>query len=176
MCSSRPRVWIRVMTSLFQSVRWLSAAMALLFAGAMTWGQNQVAVPKDLDPEHAAKMAKGLDLFKKHVKPLIENKCLRCHGGQKTESEFDLGDRDSLVKGGLHGPAIVPGKSKDSLLIKLVNHQKDPFMPKNGTQLPMDVRAHLAAWIDLGAPYDNPLTVAKTKKRSWTEKVVDPET
>src|SRR5437773_9916408 len=160
------------MTSLCQSVRWLSTAAVMLFAGAMIWGQNQVTVPKDLDPEHAAKMAKGLDLFKKHVKPLIENKCPRCHGGLKTESELDLSDRDSLVKGGLHGPAIVPGKSKDSLLIKLVSHQKDPFMPKGGAQLPAEVRAQLAAWIDLGAPYDNPLTLAKAKKRSWTEKVI----
>jgi hypothetical protein len=131
---------------------------------------------KDLDPEHAAKMAKGLDLFKKHVKPVIESRCLRCHGGQKVESELDLSDRDSLVKGGLHGPAIVPGKSKDSLLIKLINHQKDPFMPRNGTKLPAEALGHVAAWIDLGAPYDNPLVASKAKKRSWTEKVLEPET
>jgi Protein of unknown function (DUF1549)/Protein of unknown function (DUF1553)/Planctomycete cytochrome C len=166
---------MRVMKSFVPSVRWLGAAAALFCISVVSSGQNQVAAPKDLDPEHAAKMAKGLDLFKKHVKPLIESKCLRCHGGQKIESELDLSDRDSLVKGGLHGPAIVPGKSKDSLLIKLVGHQKEPFMPKNGAQLPPDVRAQLAAWIDLGAPYDNPLTAAKSKKRSWTEKVVEPE-
>src|SRR5262249_12187197 len=86
-----------------------------LTVGPAALGQNQVA--KDLDPEHAAKMAKGLDLFKKHVRPLIESKCLRCHGGTKVESELDLSDRDHLIKGGLHGPAIVPGKSKDSLLV-----------------------------------------------------------
>jgi hypothetical protein len=166
---------MRDMKSYVPSVRWLGAAAALFCISVASNGQNQIAAPKDLDPEHAAKMAKGLDLFKKHVKPLIESKCLRCHGGNKIESELDLSDRDSLVKGGLHGPAIVPGKSKDSLLIKLVGHQKEPFMPKNGAQLPPDARAQLAAWIDLGAPYDNPLTTAKSKKRSWTEKVIEPE-
>src|SRR5262245_7119039 len=162
--------------------RWLSSvcwtrrlgiALAMVVAGSLS-AQTQVPAAKDLDPEHAAKMAKGLALFKQSIKPLIESKCLRCHGGQKVESELNLGDRDSLVKGGLHGPAIVPGKSKESLLIKLVNHQKDPFMPKNGAKLPAEALAQLAAWIDLGAPYDNPL-LAKAKKQSWTEKVLEPE-
>ena len=43
------------------------------------------AQQKDLDPDHAAKMAKGLDLFKSKVKPLLEGKCLRCHGGETVE-------------------------------------------------------------------------------------------
>jgi hypothetical protein len=155
--------------------RWFFVALSFALLVTATSGQNKIAAPKDLDPEHAAKMAKGLDLFKKHVKPLLAAKCLRCHGGQKIESELDLSDRDSLVKGGLHGPAIVPGKSKDSLLIKLINHQKEPFMPRTGTKLPNDALAHIAAWIDLGAPYDNPLVATKAKKRSWTEKVLEPD-
>ena len=136
------------MMSLTKLVPWIGGVALLLSAAVL--GQNQTPPPKDLDPEHAAKMVKGLELFKKHVKPLIESRCLRCHGGQKVESELDLSDRDSLVKGGLHGPAIVPGKSKDSLLVKLVNHQKDPFMPKNGDKLPAESLRHIAAWIDLG--------------------------
>jgi hypothetical protein len=156
------------------SMRPLAVALVAVLAG-FSWAQTQVPAPKDLDPDHAAKMTKGLALFKKSIKPLIESKCLRCHGGQKVESELDLGDRDSLVKGGLRGPAIVPGKSKESLLIKLVNHQKDPFMPKSGTKLPAESLAQLAAWIDLGAPYDTPLVASKAKKRSWTEKVLEPE-
>ncbi len=156
------------------------STLLALTAAVVSWSaaaihSQTVSAPKDLDPEHAAKMAKGLDLFKKHIKPLLETKCLRCHGGQKTESELDLNDRDGLLKGGLHGPAIVPGKSKESLLVKLVNHQNEPFMPKNGTKLSPETLAHLAAWIDLGAPYDHALIAGKTKKRSWTEKVLDPE-
>jgi hypothetical protein len=158
--------------------RWLMVAglvAAALLSASAARSRAQTVVPKDLDPDHAAKMAKGLALFKKSIKPLIESKCLRCHGGVKVESELDLSDRDSLVKGGLHGPAVVPGKSKDSLLLKLVRHEKDPFMPKSGTKLPDDAIAQLAAWIDLGAPYDNPLVAAKAKRRSWTEKVLEPE-
>src|SRR5271165_5935759 len=82
----------------------------------------------DVSADHAAKMAQGLELFKKHVRPILEQRCLRCHGGKSVESELDLTDRDGLIKGGLGGPAIVAGKAKDSLLIKLISHARDPHM------------------------------------------------
>ena len=42
-----------------------------------------------VSPEHAAKMAKGLDLFKKSVRPILTGRCLKCHGGESVESELD---------------------------------------------------------------------------------------
>ncbi|MFO0865187.1 MAG: PSD1 and planctomycete cytochrome C domain-containing protein [Gemmataceae bacterium] len=129
-----------------------------------------------VDPDHAAKMAKGLDLFKKSVKPILMEKCVRCHGGKKTESEFDLTDRESLLKGGLHGAVVVPGKSKDSLLMKAIRHARDPFMPRNGKKLPDQAIEQIAAWIDLGAPYDDPLVAkGERKKSSWTQRILEPE-
>src|SRR5436309_3371895 len=109
----------------------------LLAAGLFATGQEaKKAAAPELDADHAAKMARGLDLFKKYVRPILEQNCLRCHGGKRVESELDLSDRDSLVKGGQHGPVIVPGKSKDSLLLKLVRHQQKPHMPHEGDKLP----------------------------------------
>jgi mono/diheme cytochrome c family protein len=141
---------------------------ALLCAAGVAAGQT---VPP-LDADHAAKMAKGLALFKAAVKPVLVERCLKCHGGKSVESEFDLSDRDSLLKGGLHGKAVEPGKSAASRLLKLVRHQQDPHMPKSGAKLPEDTVAQLAAWIDLGAPYDGPLTATKTTKIPWTAKIV----
>src|SRR5262245_50279322 len=123
-----------------------------------------------VDRDHAEKMARGLEVFKKHVRPVLE-KCLRCHGGKTTESEFDLHDRDVLLKGGITGPAVVPGKAKDSLLYKLVTHQKEPHMPEGGKKLPDDTVAQIAQWIDLGAPYDRPL-LEKGTTAAWTRTVV----
>jgi hypothetical protein len=135
---------------------------------------NKAAVKDPVDPDHAAKMAKGLDLFKKEVRGVLTQKCLRCHGGKKTESEFDLVDRNLLLKGGLLGPAIIPGKAKDSLLYKLIAHAKPPHMPHNATKLPAETLARIAAWIDLGAPYDQPL-VARDDQTAWTRKVLSDE-
>jgi mono/diheme cytochrome c family protein len=129
----------------------------------------------DLDPEHAAKMAKGLEIFKQHVKPILAERCLRCHGGKAVESDLDLSDRDALLKGGQHGPVVVPGKSAQSVLVKLIAHQREPKMPKVGDRLSAAAVAHIAKWIDLGAPYDGPMVASKAAKKSWTERVLPSE-
>jgi mono/diheme cytochrome c family protein len=128
-----------------------------------------VAQPKEpIDPDHAAKMTRGLEIFKQHVKPLLVKNCLRCHGGQTVESGFDLSDRPLLLKGGDAGPAVIAGNAKDSYLFKLVTHAREPRMPHKKGKLPDEVLTHIAAWIDNGAPYDAPL-IEKKKGPSWTE-------
>ncbi len=127
-----------------------------------------------VDADHAVKMAKGRELFKAHVRPLLVKKCLRCHGGEETEGGFDLTDRDALLRGGDIGPAIISGNGKDSLLYKLITHAKKPVMPQGSGKLADDAIAHVAAWIDLGAPYGEPL-IATKKGPAWTEKVVAKE-
>lgn len=131
-----------------------------------------VASAQELAADHAARMAKGLALFKSTIRPILEERCLKCHGGKSVESEFDLGDRDGLLKGGIHGKAIEPGKSGSSRLLKLVRHQQDPHMPKGGAKLADEQIAKLAEWIDLGAPYDQPLVASKKIKVSWTQKTI----
>src|SRR5262245_20110652 len=122
--------------------------------------------------DHATKMARGLDLFKQHIRPLLMEKCVRCHGGKATESEFDLTDRDGLLKGGTQGPAVVAGNARDSLLHKLVTHARQPYMPHQRGKLPAEAIAHIAAWIDCGAPYDQPLRPVASASASWTQKIV----
>lgn len=132
------------------------------------------AQTKDVDPDHAARMARGLEIFKQHVRPVLVQKCLRCHG-EKQESNFDLSDRDTLLKGGETGPAILPGNGKKSHLVQLISHAKEPHMPEGRPKLPDEVIAHITTWIDLGAPYDSPLLARKKTGPAWTEKVVTAE-
>jgi hypothetical protein len=153
---------------------WLRLMPAALLALTAVLGAAtpQAAQKGEVDPEHAAKMAKGVALFKQHVKPILVQTCLRCHGGKAVESDLDLSERDSLLKGGQHGPVVVPGKSADSLLVKLISHQREPHMPKVGAKLPDAAVKQIRNWIDLGAPYDEPLVAAKAKKKKWTERVL----
>jgi hypothetical protein len=134
---------------------------------------GQAKKPLDtVGADHAEKMTKGLAVFKTHVKPIIESKCLRCHGGKKIEADFDLSDREGLLKGGQIGVAVVPGKSRESQLVKLIQHAKEPHMPESGPKLPDGAIAKIIEWIDLGAPYDNPLVATKVKAKPWTERVL----
>src|SRR4029077_3448123 len=112
----------------------VAACVAFLLGNVACQGQTKTAEPVGAD--HAEKMAKGLDIFEKHVKPILEAKCLRCHGGKKIESDFDLSDREGLLKGGQFGNAVVAGKSRESQLAKLIQHAKEPHMPDGGPKLP----------------------------------------
>ena len=147
--------------------------MVVLCGALAQAGLSADPKPAPVDPDHAAKMARGLDVFKKQVRTILADRCLKCHGGKRTEGEFELVDRAGMLKGGSAGPAIIPGRGKDSLLIKLVNHQKEPKMPHKTAKMPEAEIAALTNWIDLGAPYDTPLVGGAVKGPSWTEKVVN---
>lgn len=137
----------------------------------LPWGAFAQAPP--IEKDHAEKMAKGLELFQKHVKPLFLKKCVKCHGPERSESEFDLTSREHALKGGLMGASIIPGDSKKSLLYRMVAHLKEPYMPYEAKKLPDEDIRHIAAWIDYGAPYDGNLLGKDAS--AWTKKVIPAE-
>ena len=108
-------------------------------------------------PDHAAKMARGQEVFTKSVRALLTDRCVKCHGGEKTRSGFDLTTREALLKGGDKGLVVVPGQAKASRLYRFVAHLDDPAMPPKEEKLSDAAVAQVAEWIDLGAPYDKPL-------------------
>lgn len=103
-------------------------------------------------PQHAEKMAAGLQLFKSSIRGMLTEHCLKCHGGQWVKGDFDLATRKSLIESGM-----VDDTAADSHLMLLVRHEEEPRMPKEGPRLSAPQLASLARWIDLGAPYDRPL-------------------
>ena len=108
--------------------------------------------------KHANDMAKGLALFKSDVRVVLKQNCVKCHGGDKVRGDLDLSTRVGLLKGGEEGPAIVPGKAESSLLYQLITHAHKPHMPAKADKLPATSIKKIADWINLGAPYDKPLT------------------
>ena len=114
------------------------------------------AVPQ-VAPDHAKKMELGLELFRKDVRTLLTDHCVKCHGGASTKAEFDLTTREGLLRGGAEGPAVVPGKARESFLYQLIAHAEEPRMPLKAKKLPDEAIARIGAWIDAGAPYDGPL-------------------
>jgi mono/diheme cytochrome c family protein len=132
-------------------------------------------VLRQIDTDHAAKMAQGMELFTKHVRSVLIEHCVKCHGGQTVESEFDLTDREKLLRGGASGKVVEPGRAKSGALYSRISHAKQPGMPFKGEKLREATITQIADWIDLGAPYDAPLTESKQRSSSWTEKIVSPD-
>src|SRR5258706_465321 len=136
------------------------SAITIVMALSAVHGHSQT-----ISRDHARDMAMGLDLFKKSVGPLLTEHCVKCHGGEKIKGELDLTTRESLLKGGADGPAVVVGKSRESRLIKLISHMEEPHMPSKAPKLAEASIGTVAAWIDAGAPYAAPL-VAKTEPKT----------
>ena len=58
--------------------------------------------------------------FARDIEPLLAKRCLSCHGAQQQMSGLRLDQKEAALKGGAAGEDIVPGKSADSRLIRLV--------------------------------------------------------
>src|SRR5262245_37895922 len=97
-------------------------------------GANRALTAAD-DKDHAAKMAQGLVLFKKHVRSVLVAHCVKRHGGEAVESEFDLTDRDKLLRGGSSGKVAEPGKAKSGRMYERITHARKPGMPFKGEKL-----------------------------------------
>ena len=128
--------------------------LALTQAG-LAFEQPKAAEPP-LPPEHAANMAASRELFKQKVRPFFKANCLECHGDGKIKAGFSLASRETLLKGGDKGPAILLGKGRTSPLVRYVAHEDEAFMPPKKPAF-KDMVEVLAKWIDLGAAYDKPL-------------------
>jgi hypothetical protein len=89
--------------------------------------------------------------FKKEVLPILEAKCLDCHGAKKKDGKLDLRTRDAMLKGGNTGAAIEPGKPDKSLLIELIHFNEMP-PKKTKPRVTADEMKLLKAWIEAGAP------------------------
>ena len=91
--------------------------------------------------------------FGAEIHPVFESRCRSCHSGDAAQGGFRIGSREDLVRGGASGPAIVPGKGAESLLVKKVTGQRGLRMPPSGAPLTEDVVASIRQWIDQGAPW-----------------------
>ena len=112
---------------------------------------------------------KPLEFFEKRVRPILVNRCYDCHSGDDPENGLQLDSLAGMLRGGDLGPAIVPGKPQQSLLISAINHGELLKMPPK-EKLPTAELVALTAWVKMGAPWPNakPLPVPKTRNKKKT--------
>ncbi|MEM7559178.1 MAG: PSD1 and planctomycete cytochrome C domain-containing protein [Planctomycetota bacterium] len=116
--------------------------------------QDVAAKPK---PDHAVKMKAGTELFRETIRPALVANCLKCHGGEKVRSGFDLSTRKLLLQGGDSGEVVDLKEPGESYLLSLIRHDDEPAMPPAQEKLPDKLLADFTKWLELGAPYDKPL-------------------
>lgn len=110
--------------------------------------------------------------FESKVRPILAAKCLSCHGPEQQKSGYRLDVREIALRGGELGePAIVPGNSRESPLMRYVaDPQADIIMPPKessaGRLTAMEV-AILQAWIDQGAVWPDSANVKLDSPENW---------
>jgi len=101
-----------------------------------------------------ASAAEPAGLFEQKVQPILREHCFKCHShsAEKIKGGLVLDSVAAMLAGGDTGPAIVPGKPAESLLLSAVNHTGELKMPAKGDKLSAAEIATLEDWIKTGAP------------------------
>ena len=100
------------------------------------------------EPDQATEAARE-QFFEQNVRPLLAQNCYSCHGEKKQKGGLRLDSLEAILKGGESGPAVVPGKPDESLLVSAINYA-GPEMPPSGKLAPEKV-AVLTRWVSAGA-------------------------
>lgn len=86
--------------------------------------------------------------FANEVLPILQSRCVNCHGGDRTEEGLVLSGHAGLMAGSEDGAIVIPGDATNSLLVELVAAQK---MPKRGPKLTPPQVQLIADWVNQGA-------------------------
>lgn len=93
--------------------------------------------------------------YERDVRPILEARCVECHGAERQKSGLRLDSRESALAGGEGmGPAIKPGDAAGSPLYRVITGAvADVQMPPKGGALASGEVALLKRWIDEGATW-----------------------
>ncbi len=104
--------------------------------------------------------------FAADIAPLLQQKCLECHGEKEPEGGLRLTSRRQLLNRNDSGePAVIAGRSLESELIRRVTAGEDERMPPEGDPLSVTEVALLRRWIDEGAVW--PENISEPKPKHW---------
>lgn len=115
----------------------------------------------------ALSLQAGVD-FDKDIKPVLESRCVKCHGEKKQKGEYRLSNAKDIMKAGeSEETPVVAGKAAASYLVKLISmtEDDDDVMPPKGGTLTKDQIAKIKAWIAEGAKFPAGVELKDTSKK-----------
>jgi mono/diheme cytochrome c family protein len=119
-----------------------------------------------------AKGESDSDFFEDKVLPILKANCYKCHSHEagKIKGGLALDSRSGWQEGGERGPAVVPGKPEESLLLEGIRHTDSDFKMPPKKKLADEEIAILTDWVTRGAP--DPRTTVPEKDlteltRNW---------
>ncbi|MEO1843499.1 MAG: c-type cytochrome domain-containing protein, partial [Akkermansiaceae bacterium] len=132
--------------------------------------RSLLAIGLLLASTHLAPLAAAVD-YEREIRPLLEARCLKCHGPDKQKSKLRVDQRAILLRGGEGGlPAIVPGDpARSHLLERIKSADPEEIMPAKGDPLSSAEIALLEKWIAEGAPWPGQMNdIAEMTTDHWS--------
>lgn len=114
------------------------------------------------DPEEATKSQELF--FETNIRPILVEKCIRCHGDDKSESGLRLDSSESFSRGGDSGPVFESSAPQSSLLLQAVRYDGLEMPPNQ--KLPAEQIELLEQWFLRGAKWPNYATPLKDSRAS----------
>lgn len=139
------------------------------FAVAVIVTISVMADSTSAQPAGSATDQEGVAFFEARIRPVLVKECYSCHSAESKglKGGLRLDHRAGILTGGDSGPALVPGKPEESLILEALRQQEGLAMPPKG-KLPERVIDDFSRWITIGAPdpRTNSKTTASTPKPS----------
>jgi len=110
-------------------------------------------------------------LFALKIGPLLNSKCLGCHGEKEDDikGELDVRSLSGLLKGGESGdPSLVPGHPEESPLYAAIKWEGYEMPPKENDRLTTEQIELVRQWIVAGAPWPSDEKQAALRKAEWS--------
>ena len=126
-------------------MRFLIGSMALVVIAACgTEGTDTVAKPPDTSPTPSA-------VAFADVKPILDSKCVGCHGETEPKDGVRLNSYANVMAGGEKGPIVVAGKPEESEIVEVIGASHKPRMPFKMDPLSDAEIKKITDWVAQGA-------------------------
>ena len=125
------------------------ASTAVLAGAMLVASRGEDGTSKPGSPTFTAEQ---VHFFEEKVRPILETRCLKCHGGGgKVKGGFRIDSRAAVLKGGELGPAIDGDQPEQSLLLQAIRYEELEMPP--GGRLPAGEQDVLTRWVKDGLPW-----------------------
>lgn len=150
------------------------------FGGQLTYGETYVDdAIKELiygPPEKTVVELKypedGIIVFATHVQPILETKCISCHGGTKPKGDIELTNAETFKA----ADTLDPDDLTFSILLEVLETDDEDLLmppPKEKNPLTPDELKIMKAWILAGAPFPAEVNLIDKSKKSEKESELD---
>lgn len=128
-------------------------AVSAAAAGLLWLGVGRLVAEPGVAEQAGPSDPESLQFFEEHVRPILADRCVRCHGGEKVAGGLNLANRSLLMEGGDTGPAIDWQALDKSLLLRAISYTDiDYEMPPTGKMPAAEIET-LRQWVMMGLPW-----------------------